>query len=239
MTERFFLYTANGWNVVGCEVFGAEMTKANFENLYFMDDNILPDDGRKKRYKSILPFLEGLNSSYILDIGCQSGDSANLISQFGHNVFGVDINKGCVEHAKKKYPMLNIQWADCEKEIPFPDKYFDLVWAGDVIEHIRFTDVFINEINRVLKISGLIVLTTPMHNRIKNVLISIINFEKHFDPEFPHYRFYTKKSLRNVLEIRGFRVRAIKYIGRIPPIAEHMYVIGEKIEDKMVKRAPY
>jgi SAM-dependent methyltransferase len=205
------------------------------KNDHFKDENILPYDLQRKRYKTILPFLQGLKPSDILDIGCQLGDSCYLISQLGHKVFGVEIDPGCVELAKKKYPTLNIKWGNCEREIPFQDKYFDLVWAGDVIEHIRFTDVFINETNRVLKVSGLFVLTTPMHNRIKNMLISITNFEKHFNPEFSHYRFYTKKSLKGVLEKRGFRIRSMKYIGRIPPISETMFVVAEKIEDKMVK----
>ena len=196
---------------------------------------LLADASQRRRYRVFLPFLQGLKASNILDIGCLTGDSCYLIQQSGHKVFGVDIDTGCVELAKTKYPMLNIQWGDCEKRIPFEDKFFDLVWAGDVIEHIRFTDVFINEINRVLKVGGLFVLTTPMHNRIKNLLISIANFEKHFNPEFSHYRFYTKKSLKNVLEMRGFCIRSIKDIGRIPPIAETMYAIAEKVEDKMVK----
>jgi 2-polyprenyl-3-methyl-5-hydroxy-6-metoxy-1,4-benzoquinol methylase len=203
--------------------------------VYFKDENVLPYELQRKRYKHILPFLKRFKTSRVLDVGCQLGDSSWLITQLGHNVYGIEIDKQCVEAAKIKYPMLNIQWGDCEDRIPFEDKYFDIVWAGDVIEHIRFTDVFINEINRVLKVSGLFVLTTPMHNKIKNLLIALAGFEKHYNPEFSHYRFYTKKSLKNVLEIRGFNIRLIKYIGRIPPIAETMFVIAEKIEDKMVK----
>ena len=76
----------------------------------------------------------------------------------------------------------------------------DIVWAGDIIEHIRFTGIFVNEINRILKVGGLFVVTT-MHNRLKNVFISLLNFERHFDPEFPHLRFFTLRSLRNLLEI--------------------------------------
>lgn len=84
------------------------------------------------------------------------------------------------------------------------------MWAGDVVEHICNTDIFVNEINRVLKIGGLFALSTPTHNRIKNFAIALFRFEKHFDPEFPHYRFYTPKSLKNVLEKRGFRIIGIK-----------------------------
>ncbi|GAG07765.1 unnamed protein product, partial [marine sediment metagenome] len=121
---------------------------------------------------------------------------------------------------------------DCEKHLPFDDKFFDIVWAGDVIEHIRFTDVFVNEINRVLKLGGIFVLSTPMHNRFKNVLISLCNFEKHFDPEFPHLRFYSLRSLTSTLEKRGFEIVSVNYIGRIRPIASSMFVLSRKVEDK-------
>jgi hypothetical protein len=52
-----------------------------------------------------------------------------------------------------------------------------------VIEHIRFMDVFIDEKNRVFKVSGIFVVTAPMHNIINKLLISITNFEIHFNPE--------------------------------------------------------
>ena len=59
-------------------------------------------------------------------------------------------------------------------------------------------------------------------------MIAIFRFEKHFDPEFPHYRFYTLKSLKNVLEKRGFRIIKVKYVGRTWPLSNNMFVIAEK-----------
>ena len=102
------------------------------------------------------------------------------------------------------------------------------MWTGDVIEHICNTDIFVNEVNRVLKKRGLFALSTPAHNMIKNVMIALFRFEKHFDPEFPHYRFYTLKSLKNVLEKRGFKIIKVKYVGRIWPFSNNMFVIAEK-----------
>lgn len=192
-------------------------------------------DIQNKRIEHFLDFIKDVRQgSKILDIGCQSGHLCAQLQKLGYEPYGVEVMKELVQDAQNKYPSLNIQWADCEKTIPFEDNFFDVVWAGDVIEHIRFTNVFINEVNRVLKKGGLFALTTPMHNRLKNVIIALHNFDKHFDPEFPHLRFYTITSLKSVLGKRGFRIMAVKYIGRIRPLSKSMFVVGEKIEDKQV-----
>lgn len=67
-----------------------------------------------------------------------------------------------------------------------------------------------------------------MHNLIKNIGIILFRFEKHFDPEFPHYRFYTVKSLQNILCKGGFNILKIKYIGRFRPISNNMLFIAQK-----------
>jgi len=139
-----------------------------------------------------------------------------------------------VDLARGAHPDIPFVVGNCEKEIPFHDGSFDVVWAGEVIEHVAHTDVFINEINRVLKIGGYLILTTPMHNRIKSLFVVLFKFEKHFNPEFPHYRFYTKRSLSAVLERRGFEIVEVDYISRIPVVANVIFMIARKAATKAV-----
>jgi len=190
-------------------------------------------DVQKKRFDNFLDLMQSRKEgSKVLDIGSQAGVLCAQLKKLGHDPYGVEVVEELVERSKREYPSLNFQVADCEKTIPFEDDFFDIVWAGDVIEHIRFADVFVNEINRVLKKGGLFILTTPMHNRLKNIIIALCNFEDHFNPEFPHLRFYTVKSLRSVLEKRGFRLKKVSYIGRIRPIANTMFAVAQKEENK-------
>ncbi len=193
-----------------------------------------PGEIQRKRYLYFLDFIKDNKNLKILDIGCQSGDMCHKIVQTGNKAYGIDIMEELITEARSKYPQGSFVCADCEKNIPFENNFFDIVWAGDIIEHLHFTDVFVNEINRVLKTGGVFVLSTPMHNRLKSVLISLFCFEKHFDPEFPHLRFYTLHSLRNVLEKRGFHIEKVDYVGRIRPIACGMIVTSRKREDKKV-----
>lgn len=181
-----------------------------------------------------LAFMESKRSCRVLEVGCQSGILCHDLMQRGHEPCGMDVVEELIADARIKYPQIRFELGNCEKEFPFDDKYFDVVWAGDIIEHIHHTDTFVNEINRVLKIGGLFILTTPMHNKLKNLLICLCKFEKHFDPEFPHLRFYTLKSLRRVLQERGFRIITRKYIGRIPLLANSLFVVAEKKENRAV-----
>ena len=166
-----------------------------------------PDGIQKIRLQYFLDFVKDKKKCKILDIGCQSGNLCHDLAQIGHEAYGVDVMEELITEANRRFPENNFKCADCEKGLPFEDNFFDIVWAGDIIEHIHFTDVFINEMNRVLKIGGLFILSTPMHNKLKNVIISLCRFEKHFDPEFPHLRFYTLNSLKNVLEKLDFLSR--------------------------------
>ncbi len=109
----------------------------------------------KIRIEYFLNFIKDRKQySRILDIGCQSGYLCSQLKQLGHEPYGVELIEELVDKAKDEYPSIVFIKADAEKSFPFNDNYFDIVWAGDVIEHIRFTDVFVNEVNRVLKKGG-------------------------------------------------------------------------------------
>lgn len=189
---------------------------------------------QRKRMGYFLDCLDGDTGLKVLDIGSQDGMVCDHLLKRGHEPYGFEVVEKLVEISRKNYPQIVFRLGDCEKGLPFEDDFFDVIWAGDVIEHIHHTDVFVNEINRILKTGGRFILSTPMHNRLKNIIISLFKFEKHFDPEFPHLRFYSLKSLSKVLTMRGFSVQGVKYIGRVPILANTLFVISKKIETKSV-----
>ena len=189
---------------------------------------------QKKRIRFFLDCLGHNIALKVLDIGSQDGTVCNHLLRRGHKPYGIEIVEQLVKASSQKYPSIDFICADGEKRLPFDDNFFDVVWAGDIIEHIRHTDVFVNEMNRILRLGGRFILSTPMHNRLKNVIISLFNFEKHFNPEFPHLRFYTLKSLGLVLTSRGFKIQSVRYIGRVSPLANSMFVVCKKIAKKNV-----
>jgi len=74
-----------------------------------------------------------------------------------------------------------------------------IIYASEVIEHALDTDGMFREFNRCLKPSGKLILTCPYHGFLKNVLVVMLNFEKHFNPVGGHIRFYSLKSLKAIL----------------------------------------
>jgi 2-polyprenyl-6-hydroxyphenyl methylase/3-demethylubiquinone-9 3-methyltransferase len=100
--------------------------------------------------------------------------------------------------------------------IPADDCHFDLVWSTEVIEHVFDIAAFLAEVERVLKPGGTFILTTPYHGVLKNILVCLLKFEKHFDPEGPHIRFFDKAGLRRCLAKAGLRTVRWQGIGRLP-----------------------
>lgn len=107
-----------------------------------------------------------------LDIGCGNGAFAILFGEiFGfRNLYGVDVSIEAVNQANERG--VNAICADADKEaLPYDDGYFDVVFAGEVIEHLLNSDFMIDEIFRVLKLGGMCIVTTPnlasWYNRIQ------------------------------------------------------------------------
>jgi len=137
-------------------------------------------------------FILSRISGKILDVGFNSGTLHRKIKEkFKNDVFGIDtVIKKETECYKE---------ADASKKIPFPDNYFDTIVAGEVIEHMKKPEGFIQEAYRVLKKDGRIIITTP--NRL-----SLINriFRSYYAPL--HFTLFAEKELAGLLESKGFRI---------------------------------
>lgn len=125
----------------------------NFSNSKYKNSN-----EEERIFKIYLRKLINSNNLKILDIGCGTGlNSKNFID--GNDVTGIDIS----EEAINKYKLINKKChvADIIQGLPFEKETFDLVFCSEVIEHNVDTYKFLNEINRVLKKGGKLLLSTP------------------------------------------------------------------------------
>jgi len=103
--------------------------------------------------------IAGRRIKRILDIGC--GDGSFIIQFKKHcETFGVDISRRAIKMAKEAG--INAYELDVSSErLPSQDEYFDIVYMGDVIGHLTNPDFAINEVARVIKTNGFLVLSTP------------------------------------------------------------------------------
>ena len=78
-------------------------------------------------------------------------------------VTGADIAQSAVDHARARYAAvtnLDFRQADCAA-LPFADASFDAVVSFETIEHIVAQEPFLDEIRRVLRPDGLLILSCP------------------------------------------------------------------------------
>ena len=109
-------------------------------------------DIQQKRMDYFLCYLRkrfGKGGLRILDIGCQTGELCSFLKQEGYEPLGIEVQTELIEHCRREFPGISFATADSENRLPFEDHSFDIVFSGDVIEHVRFTDVFVNEINTI------------------------------------------------------------------------------------------
>jgi len=98
----------------------------------------------------------------------------------------------------------------------------------DVIEHVFDPPTVIREISRVLSPGGQLLISTPYHGLVKNVLIALFRFDRHFDPQGPHIRFFSRSSLTHLLRDAGFRSFKYFYLGRVFPVSKNLVIMTAK-----------
>lgn len=202
---------------------------SQFYEKYWQNPEIAPpaqDPLNPKRVNVFIKEFKGKNIKKILDVGCGSGLNTKTLKDSGFEVMGVDVSENATFEAKRKYPEIEFSVARIEK-LPFPDKTFDAIYCAEVIEHIYDTEVAIKELNRVLKKDGYLFLSTPYHGFLKNLILILFGFEKHFNPSGPHVRFFTRNSLQKLLENNGFKVQKTLNLGRFWPLWMDMIVISK------------
>jgi len=112
------------------------------------------------RYHFAAPLVADLE---VLDVACGEGYGSALLATRARSVIGADIAPSAVDHARTRYAEvanLGFRQADCAA-LPFADATFDAVVSFETIEHILAQELFLDEIRRVLRPDGLLILSCP------------------------------------------------------------------------------
>lgn len=180
-------------------------------------------DLRESRLKKCVRLIESLAPGRLLDIGCSDGKWGLFWKSRGWEPAGVDIDREHIAIAKERG--VDARYCDLNSQpIPFESESFDLVFAGEVIEHLVDTDGFLRELNRCCKPGGYLLLTTPnlasFENRIRLLFGIYPKWLNYNLSESGHVRGYTPRALRKQLGIHGFQV--VHLLGNwVPLIPQH------------------
>lgn len=173
--------------------------------------------------KIVSPVFRGSNPSRLLDIGSGAGVGAALIAKVTQvdHVVCVDLSVPALREVVNRGFLPIVASAEGHK-LPFPDESFDIVILDEVIEHLVDTDSIMEEIHRVLKVDGQLLISTPnlasWFNRLALLFgvqpaFSEVSFKKVYGRPgigiVGHLRLFTKRALVAFVSDNGFRVEKV------------------------------
>lgn len=158
-----------------------------------------PDWFDKKRWKWLLKRWKG---GRLIDLGCLWSEVPllALYAQPDASVWGLDYANEAISALQQKYPEINYVMDDVY-ETQFPDKSFDYVVAGELIEHLDEPQKFIKEAFRILDDGGILALSTPLEEAREP---GAVDLEKHLWS-------FTKEDILDLC--KDFKDIKIKIIG--------------------------
>lgn len=154
------------------------------------------------RWKPIIKLLKELKvSGKILDIGCAFGYFLKRAAPLFQELYGLDISDFAIERAKKELPRAELRVLNIDQtELPYPDEYFDLITAFDVLEHTSSIPQSLNKIIRKLKRGGYLIFSTPLRNTWAGRIFRL------FDKDVSHISVPTKLELIRFVKESGLEI---------------------------------
>lgn len=180
-------------------------------------------DMAESRLRKCSKMIETLRPGKLLDIGCSTGTWSMHWKERGWSASGIDIDQKHVETARQNG--IDARFCDLNSaQIPFQSESFDLVFAGEVIEHIVDTDGFLAEVARCTKIGGHVIVTTPnlasFENRLRLALGMYPAWLNYNLQGSGHVRGYTLPVLES--QMKSYGLQMVKHAGNwVPFIPQH------------------
>jgi len=169
----------------------------------------------------------------VFDIGCGNGAAANELHKKGFEVVGIDPSPEGIALAKRHYPDVEFSLDSTETELAGRYGRFPFVLSLEVIEHIFAPRVFARRAYDLLLPGGTAIISTPYNGYLKNLALALMGqMDRHFTALWDngHIKFWSRQTLRALLEEAGFRELRFWRVGRIPPLAKSMIVAARKPE---------
>jgi len=215
------------------------MKKAKIQNFYekrarFEDAKTAYVGGERKDKNRKLDAMSGIlddgKTDKILELGCGRGGYLRNVSSIlnARIAVGVDFSKATLPSSEGLSPLIyDIE----EGDLPFKDETFDVVLLLDVIEHLFDPDNILQEMFRVLKKGGYVIITTPNLASWFNRLCLLFGWQPFWtevstkfvignplrerraahESLMPsgHLRVFTPFALKRLLELHNFNVESL------------------------------
>jgi 2-polyprenyl-3-methyl-5-hydroxy-6-metoxy-1,4-benzoquinol methylase len=182
----------------------------------------------------ILAILGKAGAKRVLDLGSGNGVLCAALRSSGYRVVGVEADRGGIEAARTSFPGIGFYQGNIDDG---PDATllregpFDAVVSTEVVEHLYSPHRLPAYASAVLGPGGLLVVSTPYHGFLKNLVLSIFNaWDAHLTALWcgGHIKFWSRKTLTALLSENGFDVIQFHGVGRLPYLWKSMVVVARK-----------
>lgn len=167
----------------------------------------------------------------VIDVGCGNGATAGMLGSLGFEVTAIDPSISGIKIAKASYPNATFEIASAYDDLATRFGTFPLLVSLEVIEHCYAPREFAKSVFDLLEPGGKAFISTPYHGYLKNLALAITGkLDAHFTALWDggHIKFWSIKTLRDLLTEVGFEHIEFQRVGRIPPLAKSMVAVATK-----------
>ena len=105
------------------------------------------------------------------DFACAQGNLGLMLAESGYHVVAGDIRLDFLRYSRRKYKYGRIKWVACDLDRPcFKPDSFDIIVLGELIEHCAYPEKIMDNVSRLLKPGGKLIVTTPNGSRLRTRL---------------------------------------------------------------------
>ena len=185
-------------------------------------------------WRHIIKLSAELNARRVVDIGCGNGALCRELATRGYEVVGCEPSAKGVHFARSSAPELVFHRIGVDDDpTSVGDESFDVAIATEVIEHLVRPRQLLRFAKQLLRAGGYLIISTPYHGYLKNLVLALTNkWDAHLSPFWDggHIKFWSRKTLSQLLSEAGFRV--VRFIGasRLPFLWKSMIMVAQKPE---------
>ncbi len=179
---------------------------------------------RVEEYREILEFIRKYKrSGRFLEVGCAGGSFLNYAGRSGFQVEGVDVSEWAARTAAEQFGLTVHRGRLAD--LGLPEKTFDVVFLGDLLEHEPEPIEFLTEVKRIAAIDGLVAIKVPTYvnsfyyraarhfpiswtlGKLDNKLLSALKLSKSGTPPPPYHLYeYSLDTLQRACHKVGLGV---------------------------------
>lgn len=161
--------------------------------------------GRRAILGALISRLQLPRPARIVEIGCGTGGNLEMLSAFGQ-VSALETDDGArAIAAERTGGRFEIRAGSCPRDIPFPERRFDLVCMFDVLEHIDEDVATLRAASALLAPGGHAVITVPAYRWLWSA----------HDEFLHHKRRYTAGELRSKILSAGLKSADLSYFNTL------------------------